>query len=51
MVNPPKWHKNDVNRPVTSNVIGNIREIHAISTKILSKEGLPITYFFEKVLK
>ena len=32
MGNPPKWRKNGVNKPVTSNVIGYIWEIHAIST-------------------
>ena len=32
MGNPPKWRKNDVNKPETSNVIGIIWEIHAIST-------------------
>ena len=34
MGNPPKWRKNDVNKPVTSNAIGFIWEIQANSTNI-----------------
>ena len=34
MGNPPKWRKNGVNKPVTSNVIGYIWEIQAIIQKI-----------------
>ena len=36
MGNPPKWRKNDVNKLITSNVIGYIWEIQAISTKIFT---------------
>ena len=34
MGNPPKRRKYDVNKPVTSDVIGYIWEIHAIRTNI-----------------
>ena len=34
MGNLKKWRKNDVNKPVTSNMIGYIWKIQTISTKM-----------------
>ena len=40
MGNPPEWRQNYVSKPVTSNVIGYIWEIRAISTSYLYKHKL-----------
>ena len=49
MANPPKWRKNDVNKPVTNNVIGYISEIQDVSTKQLYQPKLSNNYTFKYI--